>query len=105
MQFLSTFFSSFSHRITECESSKHKLSIAVLSPYPAQVHCMQQKLENNYQNDKFFKVKVGSTHNYEGEEVDVVIISTVGINGDECIHPNTSSTPTPQNFTWARCVT
>ncbi|KVH96354.1 DNA helicase, UvrD-like, C-terminal [Cynara cardunculus var. scolymus] len=87
----------------ECASSKQKISIAVLSPFPAQIHCMQQKLENGYQNDKFFKVTVGCTHDYEGGEVDVVIISTVGVNGDECFDLNTS-TPQDSNvyFKWAR---
>ncbi|PWA66761.1 DNA helicase, UvrD/REP type, P-loop containing nucleoside triphosphate hydrolase [Artemisia annua] len=68
----------------ECASSKQKIDIAVLSPYPAQVQCMQTQLENNkYQNNDFFKVKVGVVDEYQGEKVDIVIISTVGANGDE----------------------
>ncbi|KAI3729664.1 hypothetical protein L6452_18327 [Arctium lappa] len=85
----------------ECASSKQKLSIAILSPYPAQIQCMQQKLENHYHNHKFFKVNVGCTYNYEGGRVDVVIISTVGVDhGDECIDLNTQNTNV--YFTWAR---
>lgn len=58
---------------------------------------MQQKLGNHYPNNELFSVKVGSVHDYQGGEVDVVIISTVGPDGDECIEINTDV-----YFTWAR---
>ncbi|GJX99278.1 DNA helicase, UvrD/REP type, P-loop containing nucleoside triphosphate hydrolase [Tanacetum coccineum] len=86
----------------ECASSKHKISIAMLSPYPAQVQCMQTRLENSkYQNNEFFKVKVGVVDEYQGEKVDVVIISTVGANGDEV---NMSLNNSNVLFTWSSCI-
>lgn len=70
---------------TERASSKHKISIAVLSPYPAQVQCLQQKVEMHNENNELVKVKVGFVHDYQGAK-DVTIISTVGTDhdGDEC---------------------
>ncbi|KAL7607518.1 hypothetical protein Lser_V15G18328 [Lactuca serriola] len=67
----------------ECASSKHKISIAVLSPFPAQVQCLQQKVEMHYENNNLLNVKVGFFQDYEGAEDDVTIISTVGADGDE----------------------
>ncbi|CAH1443461.1 unnamed protein product [Lactuca virosa] len=66
----------------ECASSKHKISIAVLSPHPAQVQYLQQKVEMHYKNNELLKVKVRFFQDYEGAE-DVTIISTVGADGDE----------------------
>lgn len=71
------------HSVTECASSKHKISIAVLSPFPAQVQCLQQKVEMHYENNNLLNVKVGFFQDYEGAEDDVTIISTVGTDGDE----------------------
>ncbi|KAI3700085.1 hypothetical protein L2E82_44701 [Cichorium intybus] len=68
----------------ECASSKHKIRIAVFSPYPAQLQCLQQKVEIHYENNQLLKVKVGSLHDYQDGEVDVTIISTAGADGDAC---------------------
>lgn len=71
----------------------------MLSPYRAQVQCLQQKLEIHYKNSEFFKVEVGLVDDYQGEKVDVVIISTVGLaDGDVCRNQNNTSV----YFTWAR---
>ncbi|GKE30820.1 DNA helicase, UvrD/REP type, P-loop containing nucleoside triphosphate hydrolase, partial [Tanacetum coccineum] len=85
----------------ECASSKFKINIAVLSPYPAQVQCLQQKLEIHCQNNELFKVEVGLVDEYQGEKVDVVIISTVGTHAEEFIELNTSPNNTDVYFTWA----
>ncbi|KAK9052301.1 hypothetical protein SSX86_028930 [Deinandra increscens subsp. villosa] len=86
----------------ECARSKHKISMAVLSQHPAQVKCMQQKLENYQQNNEFFKVRVGYVDDYQHGEADVVIISTVGADEDECSEANTISNYTNVYSTWAR---
>ncbi|KAI3797734.1 hypothetical protein L1987_32997 [Smallanthus sonchifolius] len=82
----------------DCVSSKHKTSIAVLSPHPAQVKFMQQKLKNHQQNNEFFKVRVGCFHDYQRGGAYVVIISTVGADEDE------ANTNANVYLTWARCV-
>nr|GEZ03506.1 hypothetical protein [Tanacetum cinerariifolium] len=54
-------------------SSKLKITIVVLSLYGAQVQSLQQMLEVLCQNNELFKVE-----EYQGVNVDVVLISTVG---------------------------
>ncbi|GJS35388.1 DNA helicase, UvrD/REP type, P-loop containing nucleoside triphosphate hydrolase [Tanacetum coccineum] len=85
----------------ECASSKFKINIAVLSPYRAQVQCLKQKLEIHCQNNELFKVEVGLVDEYQGEKVDVVIISTAGAHAEEFIELNTSPNNTDVYFTWA----
>lgn len=87
--------------ITECASSKHKISIAILSLHHDQVKCMQQKLENQQQNNKFLKVKASHVDDYQPGKADVVMISTVGA---ECSEVNTDPNNFHVYFTWARCV-
>ncbi|KAG6620178.1 hypothetical protein I3842_Q076300 [Carya illinoinensis] len=66
--------------------TKNEVSIGVISPYKAQVHAIEEKL-NKYStySDEGFSVDVRSVDGFQGGERDVVIISTVRSNGNGAI--------------------
>ncbi|GMI88715.1 hypothetical protein like AT1G65810 [Hibiscus trionum] len=66
-------------------ATKQRMSIGIISPYTAQVHAIQERLERNYSghSDRGFTVSIRSVDGFQGGEEDVIIISTVrsNING------------------------
>ncbi|KAG7986340.1 hypothetical protein I3843_03G074500 [Carya illinoinensis] len=66
--------------------TKNEVSIGVISPYKAQVHAIEEKL-NKYStySDEGFSVDVRSVDGFQGGERDLVIISTVRCNGNGAI--------------------
>lgn len=68
--------------ITEFTGTRQRVCIGVISPYKAQVHAIQEKLENKYSEcaDSGFTVSVRSVDGFQGGEEDVIIISTVRCN-------------------------
>ncbi|KAL8259404.1 hypothetical protein R6Q59_027357 [Mikania micrantha] len=86
----------------ESVSSKLQINIALLSTHPAQLKCMRQKLQNQQQNNGFFKVSVDCVHDYQPGEADVVIISTVGADEDACSSEVNTTANINAYLTWAR---
>ncbi|KAK6243972.1 hypothetical protein QUC31_010381 [Theobroma cacao] len=66
----------------EFTGTRQRVCIGVISPYKAQVHAIQEKLENKYSEcaDSGFTVSVRSVDGFQGGEEDVIIISTVRCN-------------------------
>ncbi|KAK9063838.1 hypothetical protein SSX86_017710 [Deinandra increscens subsp. villosa] len=64
----------------EWQDSMTKLSIGVVSPYAAQVVCIQEKLAKKYEELDGFSVKVKSIDGFQGGEEDIIILSTVRSN-------------------------
>ncbi|XP_026439182.1 uncharacterized protein LOC113337813 [Papaver somniferum] len=62
------------------ERSKYSLSIGIISPYPAQIAAIENKVGQKYEKLKDFIVKVMSADGCYGSEEDVIIISTAGSN-------------------------
>ncbi|XVE90672.1 hypothetical protein DITRI_Ditri20bG0095900 [Diplodiscus trichospermus] len=62
--------------------TKKRICIGVISPYKAQVHAMQEKIEKKYTGyaDSGFAVSIRSVDGFQGGEEDVIIISTVRCN-------------------------
>ncbi|KAL8214691.1 hypothetical protein R6Q57_004140 [Mikania cordata] len=86
----------------ESVSSKLQINIALLSTHPAQLKCMRQKLQNQQKNNGFFKVRVDCVHDYIPGDADVVIISTVGADEDECSSEVNTTANINAYLTWAR---
>ncbi|KAJ6926304.1 hypothetical protein NC651_010664 [Populus alba x Populus x berolinensis] len=58
-----------------------KISIGIISPYLAQVHAIQEKIGKFISDsDSAFSVSVGTVDGFQGEEEDLIIISTVRSN-------------------------
>ncbi|KAL6843850.1 hypothetical protein ACP4OV_026421 [Aristida adscensionis] len=57
------------------------LSIGVVSPYSSQVHAIKGKLGKTYDTCDGFQVRVKSIDGFQGEEDDIIILSTVRSNG------------------------
>ncbi|KAJ9679698.1 hypothetical protein PVL29_021575 [Vitis rotundifolia] len=66
----------------ETKARKEKVSVGIISPYKAQVHEIQKKLGKAYSTDadSEFSVKVSTVDGFQGDEEDVIIISTVRCN-------------------------
>ncbi|XVF06351.1 hypothetical protein REPUB_Repub06bG0040500 [Reevesia pubescens] len=66
----------------EFTGKKQRLCIGVISPYKAQVHAIQEKIEKKYAGyaDSGFSVSIRSVDGFQGGEEDVIIISTVRCN-------------------------
>ncbi|XP_076911042.1 helicase sen1-like [Bidens hawaiensis] len=60
--------------------SKKKVTIGVVSPYAAQVVCIQEKLAKKYEKLDGFSVKVKTIDGFQGGEEDIIILSTVRSN-------------------------
>lgn len=66
-----------------CET-KTKMSVGVISPYKGQIRAIQERTGDEYtslQGDELFTLNVRSVDGFQGEEEDVIIISTVRSNG------------------------
>ncbi|URE01433.1 UvrD/REP helicase N-terminal domain [Musa troglodytarum] len=59
------------------EASGQILSIGVISPYSSQVNAIKEKLGNKYGAYDGFRIRVKSIDGFQGEEDDVIILSTV----------------------------
>ncbi|KAJ4802894.1 P-loop containing nucleoside triphosphate hydrolases superfamily protein [Rhynchospora pubera] len=57
-----------------------KLSVGIVSPYTAQVITIKDRIGNKYDNDAGFLVRVNSIDGFQGQEEDVIILSTVRCN-------------------------
>uniref|UniRef100_A0A453CVD7 DNA2/NAM7 helicase-like C-terminal domain-containing protein n=1 Tax=Aegilops tauschii subsp. strangulata TaxID=200361 RepID=A0A453CVD7_AEGTS len=57
------------------------LSIGVVSPYKAQVDAIKSRLGKKYDTCDGFHVRVKSVDGFQGEEDDIIILSTVRSNG------------------------
>ncbi|XP_044967800.1 uncharacterized protein LOC123427746 [Hordeum vulgare subsp. vulgare] len=57
------------------------LSIGVVSPYKAQVDAIKSRLGKKYDTCEGFHVRVKSVDGFQGEEDDIIILSTVRSNG------------------------
>ncbi|XVF83267.1 hypothetical protein PTKIN_Ptkin16aG0472600 [Pterospermum kingtungense] len=66
----------------EFSRRKQRISIGIISPYKAQVHEIQDKLEKKYigSAESGFAVSIRSVDGFQGGEEDVIIISTVRCN-------------------------
>ncbi|KAH7516697.1 hypothetical protein FEM48_Zijuj10G0162600 [Ziziphus jujuba var. spinosa] len=62
------------------KESKQQLSIGITSPYTAQVLEIRERLEQKYKCFDGFKVKVRLIDELQGEEDDIIILSTVRSN-------------------------
>lgn len=62
---------------TDWEASGQILSIGVISPYSSQVNAIKEKLGNKYGAYDGFRIRVKSIDGFQGEEDDVIILSTV----------------------------
>ncbi|KAI3840153.1 hypothetical protein MKX03_014480 [Papaver bracteatum] len=58
----------------------YKLSVGVISPYKAQVFALLDKLGNKFETHSDFSVSVRSVDGFQGEEEDIIIMSTVRSN-------------------------
>ena len=67
---------------SEFTGTKQRICIGVISPFKAQVHAIQQKLEKKYTGyvDSGFAVSIRSVDGFQGGEEEVIIISTVRCN-------------------------
>ncbi|KAJ8506154.1 hypothetical protein OPV22_007040 [Ensete ventricosum] len=59
------------------EASGQILSIGVISPYSYQVNAIMERLGNKYEAYDGFRIRVKSIDGFQGEEDDVIILSTV----------------------------
>ncbi|KAJ1693613.1 hypothetical protein LUZ63_010311 [Rhynchospora breviuscula] len=57
-----------------------KLTIGIVSPYTAQVITIKDRIGNKYDNDAGFLVRVKSIDGFQGQEEDIIILSTVRCN-------------------------
>ncbi|KAJ8770464.1 hypothetical protein K2173_017955 [Erythroxylum novogranatense] len=62
-------------------TTRKKMSIGVISPYKAQVHAIEQKIDKLNIAEGNFSVSVRSVDGFQGGEEDVIIMSTVRCNG------------------------
>ncbi|RWW28111.1 hypothetical protein GW17_00007428 [Ensete ventricosum] len=62
---------------TDWEASGQILSIGVISPYSYQVNAIMERLGNKYEAYDGFRIRVKSIDGFQGEEDDVIILSTV----------------------------
>ncbi|KAM3274156.1 hypothetical protein ACQJBY_043370 [Aegilops geniculata] len=62
-------------------SAGQGLSIGVVSPYSCQVGVIKDRLGNKYDTCDGFHVRVKSIDGFQGEEDDIIIVSTVRSNG------------------------
>ncbi|WOL05870.1 hypothetical protein Cni_G14601 [Canna indica] len=62
------------------ETSSQSLSIGIISPYSSQVNTINDRLGNKYTSCHGFDVRVKSVDGFQGEENDVIILSTVRAN-------------------------
>ncbi|KAL5648208.1 hypothetical protein ACJX0J_042563, partial [Zea mays] len=72
--------SSIVGRLVEaCNTQKKKTSVGVISLYAAQVTALQERI-SWFQNNEFVSIKVQTVDSFQGDEKDIIILSTVRCN-------------------------
>ncbi|KAL6882133.1 hypothetical protein ACP4OV_011605 [Aristida adscensionis] len=61
-------------------NNMQKITIGVVSPYSSQVNAVKVRLGTKYNNYAKFNVRVKCIDGFQGEEDDIIILSTVGSN-------------------------
>ncbi|KAJ0968897.1 hypothetical protein J5N97_021774 [Dioscorea zingiberensis] len=64
----------------ECMRTNQRVSVGIICPYTAQVHEVQDKLDEAYNAHEFFSVTVSSVDGFQGGEEDIIIFSAVRSN-------------------------
>ena len=80
------------------------LSIGVVSPYNAQVHAIKTRLGRKYDTCDGFHVRVKSIDGFQGEEDDIIILSTVRSNERGVVGFLADNQRTNVALTRARCA-
>ena len=62
-----------------CTQNKKKTSVGVISLYAGQVIALQERIRR-FQNNEFLSVKVQTVDSFQGDEKDIIILSTVRCN-------------------------
>ena len=62
-----------------CTVQEKKISVGVISQYAAQVTALQERLRM-FQKNKFLSLKVQTVDSFQGDEKDIIILSTVRSN-------------------------
>lgn len=66
---------------TACAEQKKKTSVGIISQYIAQVTALQEII-GNYQKTSFLSVQINTVDSFQGDEKDIIILSTVRHNHD-----------------------
>ena len=80
------------------------ISVGVVSPYKAQVDAIKSRLGTKYDTCDGFHVRVKSTDGFQGEEDDIIILSTVRSNGNGVVGFLADNQRTNVALTRARCA-
>ena len=80
------------------------LSIGVISPYNAQVDAIKTRLDKKYDTSHGFHVRVKSIDGFQGEEDDIIILSTVRSNVRGVVGFLADNQRTNVALTRARCA-
>ncbi|KAL5648067.1 hypothetical protein ACJX0J_042422, partial [Zea mays] len=65
--------------VEACNTQKKKISVDVISLYAAQVTALQERI-SWFQNNEFVSIKVQTVDSFQGDEKDIIILSTVRCN-------------------------
>ena len=61
---------------TACAKHQKKTSVGIISPYTAQVTALKART-GNYQKHPFLSVQINTVDSFQGDEKDIIILSTV----------------------------
>jgi superfamily I DNA and/or RNA helicase len=86
------------------ERSGQELSIGVVSPYSSQVNEIRHRLGTKYDTCDSFRVRIKSIDGFQGQEDDVIILSTVRSNGRGAVGFLADNQRTNVALTRARCT-
>jgi superfamily I DNA and/or RNA helicase len=78
--------------------------VGVVSPYSSQVDAIKGRLGNKYDTCDGFHVRVKSIDGFQGEEDDIIILSTVRSNGRGVVGFLADNQRTNVALTRARCT-
>lgn len=62
-----------------CSKQMKRTSVGVISQYAAQVTALQERI-GSFENHEFLSVKVQTIDSFQGDEKDIIILSTVRCN-------------------------
>jgi len=68
--------------IAAWKNAMGKITIGVVSPYNSQVNAIKARIGTEYDNCLNFDVRVTSIDGFQGEEDDIIILSTVRSNSE-----------------------
>ena len=66
---------------TACAKHQKKTSVGIISPYTAQVTALNERI-GDYQKHPFLSVQINTVDSFQGDEKDIIILSTVRHNHD-----------------------